>query len=161
MSELTAPIAFTLNGRTVRFTGPASTPLLTVLRETCGDTSVKLGCSRAVCGSCTILLDDQPGAACALFAYQADGRALLTAAGRTPRLQAIADAFAEHAAFQCGYCTSGMILLTKALLDHDPDPDRETVVQWISSNICRCTGYAMIIEAVLAAVASMKESGNA
>lgn len=159
----TAPIAFQVNGRVVRFEGPASTPLVQVLRDTLGESSVKLSCSRAVCGSCAVLIDGQPGASCSLFAYHADGRSILTAAGLSPAgapAHPIAEAFADHAAFQCGYCTSGMIIMAKALLDHDPDPSRETVVKWMSSNICRCTGYSMIIEAVLDAAQRLRDAAG-
>jgi carbon-monoxide dehydrogenase small subunit len=154
-----ADVSFNLNGRPMSYDGPPTTPLIQVLRESCGDTSVKLACSRAVCGSCTVLIDGVPGASCALFAYHADGAKVLTAAGLSAP-HPIAEAFADHAAFQCGYCTAGMLMLTKALLDRDPDPDRETVVQWISSNICRCTGYAMIVDAVLDAARRLRGAAD-
>ena len=146
------PIRFRLNGREAVLHAPPSTPLAEALRGECGMKGVKIACSRAVCGSCTVLIDGRPGASCALFAYHAEGAEVITVEGLahldgTP--DPIQAAFAEHAALQCGYCTAGMLLLTRALLDSDPDPSRETVVEWISSNICRCTGYAMIVEAVL------------
>ena len=163
MSEPDA-IRFRLNGREIRYAGSPGTPLVQVLRETCGDLSVKLACSRAVCGSCTVLIDGTPGASCALFAYHADGRAVTTAAGLSPAdgpPHPIAEAFADHAAFQCGYCTAGMLMLAKALLERQPDPDRATVVQWMSSSICRCTGYAMIVDAVIDAARRLRETAPA
>ena len=154
MSETTH---FQLNGRLVAFNGPPSTPLVAVLRDHCGDASVKISCSRAVCGSCTVLIDGTPGARCALFVYHADGRAVTTAQG-LKTTHPVAEAFADHAALQCGYCTSGMIMLATALLQTIPDPDRETVVQWMSSGVCRCTGYAMIIDAVMDAARRMRDA---
>jgi len=153
------PIRFRLDGRDIVFDGPAATPMIELLRGPCDKTGVKLACSRAVCGSCTVLVDGVPGASCALFAWQVDGADVLTAAGLTPEGGAphpIAAAFADHAAFQCGYCTGGMLMLANALLDRDSDPSRETVVEWVSSSVCRCTGYAMIIEAILDAARRLR-----
>lgn len=153
------PLSFRLNGRSVTLMVAPTAPLVEVLRHDLGLASVKLGCSRAVCGSCTVLIDGRPATSCALFAFHADGADVTTveglatpAGGRHP----IQEAFADAAAFQCGYCTGGMMLLTKALLDENPDPDRATVVEWVSSNICRCTGYAMIVDAVLDAARRMR-----
>jgi aerobic carbon-monoxide dehydrogenase small subunit len=103
-----------------------------------------------VCGSCTVLVDGTPVAACSKFAFQIDGSRVTTVEGLGAggALDPVQQAFVDNAAFQCGYCTSGMILLSKALLAHDPDPDRATIVEWLSSNVCRCTGYTQIIAAV-------------
>ena len=160
---MTAPIRFTLNGAPAEFNGPAGTPLIDMLREHFGLRGVRLACARGVCGSCTVLINGAPGAACSLFAYRVDGRDVRTVEGLAdadPPSPVVA-AFADHAAFQCGYCTGGMIMLATALLAHDPDPSRETVVAWMSSNICRCTGYGMIIEAVLDAAARLREAHDA
>ena len=157
---MTEPIRFTLNGSTVEFDGPASTPLIDMLRDHFGLRGARVACARGVCGSCTVLIDDAPAASCSLFAYRVDGCEVRTIEGLA-NPDPVAAAFADHASFQCGYCTSGMIMLATGLLAHDPDPSRETVIAWISSGICRCTGYTMIIEAVLDAAARIREARNA
>jgi carbon-monoxide dehydrogenase small subunit len=157
---MTTPIRFTLNGAPVEFDGPAGTPLIDLLREHFGLRGVRLACARGVCGSCTVLIDGAPAAACSLFAYRVDGCDVATVEGLA-ETDPVATAFADHAAFQCGYCTGGMIMLATALLAHDPDPSRDTVVAWMSSNICRCTGYGMIIEAVLDAATRLREARDA
>ena len=147
-------IRFTLDGRAVSLTAEPTEPLATALREVCGIQGVRVACSRAVCGACTVLVDGQPAASCAMFLFQAEGRAVETVAGlRDHPLQA---AFAKHGAFQCGYCTGGFLMLAKALLAEHPDPDRATTAEWLSSSICRCTGYQVIIEAVQDAAAQLR-----
>jgi aerobic carbon-monoxide dehydrogenase small subunit len=143
-------LRFTLNGKPVEREIPANRLLADLLRDDLGCTGAKVGCSRGVCGACTALIDGQPIATCSTFAFQVDGCNVTSIEGmaRDGALHPIQQAFVDHAAFQCGYCTAGMILLTKALLAHEPNPDRDTIVEWISSNICRCTGYASIVEAV-------------
>lgn len=140
-------LSFRLNGRAVTGEVPTSAILAEVLREEFGCTGVKLSCSRAVCGACTVLLDGMPVASCALFAFRAEGKAVTTIEGLAED-DPVRRAFAEHSAFQCGYCTPGMILLAKALLQHNPSPSRAEIAAWMSSNLCRCTGYLMILEAV-------------
>jgi aerobic carbon-monoxide dehydrogenase small subunit len=144
-------IGFTLNGTRREARIPARTSLWELLHDTLGLRGTKLACSRAVCGSCTVLIDGVPQASCATFAFVADGCAVTTIEGIAEAGHPLIEAFAAGSAFQCGYCTSGMIVLAKALLDREPHPDRETVIEWLSSNICRCTGYKMIVDAVLAA----------
>ncbi len=154
-------IDFILNGRAV--TGKVSGNLLLAdyLREHLDLKGAKIGCSRGACGSCTVLVNNIPIAACSYFAFQLDGKSVLTIEGleRDTTLHDLQQAFIEHAAFQCGYCTSGMILVLKAMLDHEPNPSRDTVVEWISSNICRCTGYAQIIAAAEAIIAMRANTG--
>ena len=132
-----------------------------MLRDRCGTHGVKVACSRAVCGACTVLIDGRPGASCALFAYQAEGATIETIEGLAgpEGPHPIQQAFAEHAAFQCGYCTSGMIMLAAGLLRRDPDPDRDTILRTVSSNVCRCTGYAMIVEAIVDAARRSRAGG--
>jgi aerobic carbon-monoxide dehydrogenase small subunit len=104
-------------------------------------------------------MDGKPAASCALFAFQADGAEVVTIEGLSAAggpLHPVQEAFRKFSAFQCGYCTPGMVMLAKSLLDHDPAPSRATVVEWMSSNICRCTGYNLIVEAVLHAAAEMR-----
>ena len=147
-------LQFTLDGRAVSLTAEPTEPLAHALRDACGIRGVRVACSRAVCGACTVLVDGVPAASCAMFLWQAEGRHVETVAGlRDHPLQA---AFAKHGAFQCGYCTGGFLMLAKALLAEHPAPDRATIAEWLSSNICRCTGYQVIIEAVAEAAAAMR-----
>ena len=151
-------LRFTLNGRATQCTVPVARTLADLLHDDLGLTGTKLGCSRGVCGACVTLIDGEPVASCSTFAFQVQGCAVLSIEGLATdgRLHAIQQAFVDRSAFQCGYCTGGMLLLTKALLDRHPAPDRETIVEWISSNVCRCTGYALIIEAVEQAAQALR-----
>ncbi len=144
-------LRFVLNGIERTETVPARMSLWELLHDQLGLSGTKLACSRGVCGSCSVLIDGVPQASCSTFAFSIDGRRVDTIEGIAAAAHPLCEAFAARSAFQCGYCTSGMIVMAKALLDHDPHPPRQTVVEWLSSNVCRCTGYAMIIEAVLAA----------
>ena len=146
-------IQFALNGNAHSTSVAPQRTLIDYLRDSLGLTGAKLGCSRGVCGACTVLVDGQPVASCSMFAFQADGTSVTTIEGvaTAQGLDPIQQAFADHAGFQCGYCTPGMVLLTRALLAAHPNPDRATIVEWLSSNVCRCTGYAQIIAAVEAA----------
>jgi carbon-monoxide dehydrogenase small subunit len=143
----TLTLSFRLNGAEVTRGIATSAVLAEVLREDLGCMGVKLACSRAVCGACTVLLDGAPVASCATFAFRADGAEVTTIEG-VAEDDPVRRAFAEHSAFQCGYCTPGMILLAKALLARSPHPTRDEIVAWMSSGLCRCTGYQMIVEAV-------------
>lgn len=111
----------------------------------------KLSCDMQVCGACTMLLDGRPVSACTTLAIEADGRSLETIEGLADgtRLHPLQMAFVERFAFQCGYCTPGMIMAAKALLDEHPRPDAAQVRHWMEGNLCRCTGYETIVEAVL------------
>jgi aerobic carbon-monoxide dehydrogenase small subunit len=154
-------LAVTVNGRNEDLVVPSRLTLLELLRDRLRLRGTKLSCSRAVCGSCTVLVDGIPTASCAAFAFQVEGTSITTIEGlqrSDGELHPIQQAFIDHSAFQCGYCTSGMIMLTKALLDRTPSPGRDEVVKWLSSNICRCTGYSMIIDAVLDAAGRMREA---
>ncbi|MEN3386126.1 MAG: aerobic carbon-monoxide dehydrogenase small subunit, partial [Hyphomicrobiales bacterium] len=132
--------------------------LLDVLRENFLLNGTHAGCEHGVCGACTILLDGEPVRSCLMFAVQADGYELTTIEGLAPapgELSVIQDAFCETHGLQCGYCTSGMILAAHALLQKTVTPTREDIVEAISGNICRCTGYGQIIEAVELAAARL------
>jgi carbon-monoxide dehydrogenase small subunit len=134
--------------------------LVDYLRDTLQLKGARIGCSRGVCGACTVLIDGKPVAACSVFAFQIDGARVTTVEGLAAggKLDPVQQAFVENAAFQCGYCTAGFILLVKAMLAQDPAPTRETIVDWLSSNVCRCTGYAQIISAVEDAAQRLQQS---
>jgi aerobic-type carbon monoxide dehydrogenase small subunit (CoxS/CutS family) len=126
------------------------TLLLEMVRRL-GLTGAKLSCDMQVCGACTMLLDGRPVSSCTTLAIEADGRALETIEGVADgvRLHPLQQAFIDKFAFQCGYCTPGMIMSAKALLEAKPRPEVEDVRHWMEGNICRCTGYSTIVEAVL------------
>jgi len=127
--------------------------LLEVLREELDLTGAKKGCDAGDCGGCTVILDGKPVVSCLTLAVEADGRDILTIEGlaQNGQLHPIQNAFVEHGAIQCGFCTPGMIMSAKALLDENPNPTEEEVRQAIAGNLCRCTGYVKIVEAILAA----------
>ena len=124
--------------------------LLEVLREECGLTGTKHGCELGECGTCTVLVDGRPELSCLLLPVQLEGRAITTVEGMgsTARLHPLQEAFAELGAAQCGYCTPGMLLSAKALLDVSPGASRDEIRDALSGNLCRCTGYVKIVEAV-------------
>src|SRR5215469_2914908 len=133
--------------------------LLDCLRERLLLTGAHAGCEHGVCGACTVLIDGAPARSCLMFAVQADGYAITTIEGVTPgpgELSPIQDAFCETHGMQCGYCTPAMILTAHALLADNPDPTRADIVDAISANICRCTGYAQIVEAIALAAERMR-----
>jgi aerobic-type carbon monoxide dehydrogenase small subunit (CoxS/CutS family) len=150
-------ITVTVNRRTYRLSVPANRIVADLLREDLLLTGCKIGCDQAVCGACTVLIDGLPATACTTFAFELDGTTLTTIEGLSEEgaLHPIQRAFLEHSGFQCGFCTAGMILSVKALLDHHRNPDEAMIRQWLGANICRCTGYQMIVEAVHAAARAM------
>lgn len=147
------PVVFTLNGsERAAFAEPGEN-LLEFLRRGVGDLSPKYGCGQGTCGACTVAIDGETRLSCLTLAESVAGRRVETAAGLAAgsQLHPLQEAFMDHFAAQCGYCTPGMLISAKALLDRNREPTREDVVEAISGNICRCTGYEPIIEAVLAA----------
>ncbi len=126
-----------------------------VLRDKLGFTDVKNGCSEGECGSCTVLVNGKPVTSCLMLAAQAQGKKVTTTRGLATdgKLHPLQEKFIEYGAIQCGYCTPGMLLVAKALLDKKPNPTEEEVRIAISGNICRCTGYQQIVEAIMAAAA--------
>jgi aerobic carbon-monoxide dehydrogenase small subunit len=152
MTEAT-DISLNVNGRIHRISVPPRRVLADLLREDLQLLGCKIACDQGVCGACTVLVDDVPVTACATFAFEVDGRAVTTIEGLADggAFDPVQRAFLEHGAFQCGFCTPGMILSVKALLARHPEPDETLIRQWLNANICRCTGYQMIIEAVRAA----------
>jgi carbon-monoxide dehydrogenase small subunit len=146
-------ITVMINGRAHRLAVAPRRVLADVLREDLQLLGCKIGCDQAVCGACTVLVDEMPVTACTTFAFEVDRKTVITIEGLSEGggLDPIQRAFLEHGAFQCGFCTPGMILSVKALLARHPEPDEALIRQWLSANICRCTGYQMIVEAVRAA----------
>jgi carbon-monoxide dehydrogenase small subunit len=137
--------------------------LLDTLREDLLLTGVHAGCEHGVCGACTVLLDGEPVRSCLMLAVQADGYEITTIEGIAPapgELSVIQDAFCETHGMQCGYCTSGMVLAAHALLQRTITPTREDIVEAISGNICRCTGYGQIIEAVQFAADRLRKANT-
>jgi carbon-monoxide dehydrogenase small subunit len=127
--------------------------LLEVLRDNLGLTGAKKSCDSGDCGACTVIMDGNTVTSCLVLAVEAQGKEILTIEGLATdgQLHPLQQAFVEHGAIQCGFCTPGMILSAKALLDENPKPTEEEVRQGISGNLCRCTGYVKIIEAIMAA----------
>jgi len=147
-------VTFELAGRDVDVMVSPMTTLQSVLRNQLGHTAVKDGCRQGGCGSCTVLVDGEPMMSCLLPVEDVAGRSVITLEGITPTdgLHPIQQAFLDANGYQCGYCTPGMIVVAKALLDHNPSPSRDEVVDALSGNVCRCTGYLPIIEAIESAV---------
>lgn len=150
------PVQFTLNGESKAVFVEDGQNLLEVLRRGVGDLSPKYGCGQGTCGACTVLIDGEPHLSCLTLAETVEGRTLSSTGGLADGavLHPLQDAFMRHFAAQCGYCTSGMLMAAKALLDRNANPSRDEVVEAISGNICRCTGYEPIIEAILDAAQS-------
>jgi aerobic carbon-monoxide dehydrogenase small subunit len=144
-------IELLVNGKPSRVEVEPRTTLLDCLRDVLGLTGTHMGCEHGVCGACTVLLDGVPIRSCLMFAVQADGYNIMTIEGVAPgpgELSIVQDAFCETHGMQCGYCTPAMILTARALLAGNPAPTRDEIVEAISGTICRCTGYAQIIEAI-------------
>jgi carbon-monoxide dehydrogenase small subunit len=147
----TQTLTMTLNGEEVKVQVKPSALLVEVLRDQLDLTGTKVACGEGECGACTVLLDGKPVNSCLMPALKAQGREVLTVEGLAPlgELHPLQKAFVEHGAVQCGYCTPGMLMSAKALLDHNPNPTEDEVRLAISGNLCRCTGYAKIVEAIL------------
>lgn len=150
MTASSHDIAFELNGAPVETTVRAHVLLVDLLRDGFGLKGVKRSCEMEICGVCTVLVDGQPVSSCATLAVDVDGAAVLTieGLGDGDRLDPVQAAFIDHGALQCGFCSPGFILATKALLAENPTPSRAQIVERLKGNICRCTGYKKIIEAV-------------
>ena len=148
-----------VNGEAVSVHCDATKTLLEVLREDLGLTGTKHGCELGECGACTVLMDGQPVLSCLVLAVECDGAAVATVEGLAagPALHPLQQAFAERGAAQCGYCTPGILVTAKHLLDHTPHPTRDEIAQARSGHLCRCTGYQQIYEAVEAASARADE----
>ena len=156
----TLPVSFTLNGKLQELDVEPHDLLLDVIRDRLGLTGAKRSCDVQVCGACTLLVDGRPVSACTTLAFEVRGRSVMTIEGlaENGKLHPLQQAFIEHGGFQCGFCTPGMILAAKALLDENPRPTEEELKHFMHGNICRCTGYKKIIESIMAAAKNMSEA---
>ena len=147
-------VRFRLNGEQVEVTVPAQRLLVELLREDLGATGTKLGCGVGVCGACAVLVDSRLMSACLLPAVHVDGSEVVTVeglAGSDGSPSALQEAFIRHGGFQCGICTPGQLIAATALLAQRPHPAPEEIRDWMMGNLCRCTGYYQIVEAIMAA----------
>jgi len=151
-------IALLINGvRHVVRVEPRRT-LVDAIRDDCGQTGTHIGCEHGVCGACTVLIDGEPVRSCLMFAVQADGREVRTVEGLADgeALHPLQRAFMEHHGLQCGFCTPGFLMLAVGVLEREPDIGDADLIEALSSNLCRCTGYQNIVKAVRAAAAEMR-----
>ena len=146
-------MTFNVNGERHTVQVDIRRTLLEVLRETLGLTGTKEMCNKGDCGGCTVIMDGRPVLSCLTLAVEAQGKKIITIEGLANgyELHPIQQAFVEHGAIQCGYCTPGFIMSAKALLDKNPHPTEDEIKEGIANNICRCTGYVQIVEAIQAA----------
>ncbi len=151
-------ITLTINNREHAIRVEPRRTLADAIREDCGWTGTHIGCEHGVCGACTVLLDDAPVRSCLMFAVQADGRSIRTVEGLAngDEMHPLQRAFMEHHGLQCGFCTPGFLMLAAGVLEREPDISDEDLIDVLSSNLCRCTGYQNIIKAVRAAAAEMR-----
>lgn len=161
--ELTATkkvIRLKVNGKEHALEVGVNETLVEVLREKLGLTGTKIGCNRGECGACTVLIDREAILSCLTLAIQCEGKEILTIEGLedpdTGKLDPIQEAFVENFGIQCGFCTPGMVMSAKALLNSNPNPSEEEVREGIQGNLCRCTGYKQIVESILAAAEKMR-----
>jgi carbon-monoxide dehydrogenase small subunit len=157
MSEKIVPLRFRVNGAQHEMQVEPHELLIDFVRERLGLTGTKRSCDMEVCGTCTVLLDGKAVSSCSVFAFELDGKELTTIEGveGPDGLHPLQKAFIRCGGFQCGFCTPGMILLAKSLLAENPQPTREEICAYMDANICRCTGYQMIVESILHAASEM------
>jgi carbon-monoxide dehydrogenase small subunit len=153
------PMSFTINGEIYEDEIDVRRTLLEVLRENFGLTGTKKGCNEGECGTCTVLLDGKPVASCIVLAVEVQGKSIETVEGleQNGELHRLQQAFIEHGAFQCGFCTPGVLMAAKGLLNKNPKPSEEEVRRAIAGNLCRCTGYNKYVEAILDVAAKPRE----
>ena len=155
-------VKFIVNGKSYEIPIEPQMTLVEVLRDKLDITGTKLSCGAGECGACTVLIDGKPALSCLTLAITAKEKNILTIEGLAEGgdLHPIQKAFIDHGAIQCGFCTPGMILTTKALLDENSNPTQEEVKKALAGNLCRCTGYVKIIDAVLAAAEEIRKGGS-
>ncbi len=160
MDEQLVSVRFRLNGQQHSMQIPSQELLIDLIRDRLCLTGTKRSCDMEICGSCTVLLNGKAVSSCSLFAFDVDGKDVLTIEGLAPEegLHPIQEAFIQCGGFQCGFCTPGMILLAKSLLDEKQVPTEEEVRDYMDANLCRCTGYQMIIESVSAAAEKLRKN---
>ncbi|HTQ59148.1 MAG TPA: (2Fe-2S)-binding protein [Candidatus Solibacter sp.] len=158
-SRKNAHIRLTLNGEEADVSFAPYKTLLEVLREDLGHTGTKHGCELGECGACAVLVDGKPELSCLVLALECDKQNVLTVEGLATggKLHPLQEAFADLGAAQCGYCTPGILVMAKALLDENPHPSRDEIREALSGNLCRCTGYQQIFEAVEAAILNIAD----
>ena len=153
-------IKLKVNGKEHNLEVGANETLLEVLRERLRLTGAKIGCNRGECGACTVLIDGETVLSCLTLSIECEGKEILTIEGledpKTGELDPIQEAFVENFGIQCGFCTPGMVMSAKALLNKNPNPSEEEVKEGIQGNLCRCTGYTQIVESILAAAEKMR-----
>jgi carbon-monoxide dehydrogenase small subunit len=151
-------ITLKVNGRTHSVHVEPRRTLADALREDCGLTGTHLGCEHGICGACTVLIDGEPARSCLMFAVQAEGKEIRTVEGlaQNGTLHPLQQAFTENHALQCGFCTPGFLMLAAGILEKQPDISDEDLLDVLSSNLCRCTGYENIVNAVRSAASRMK-----
>ena len=152
-------LTLTINGRRHDIRIDPRRTLVDAIRDDCGQTGTHIGCEHGVCGACTILLDGEPVRSCLMFAVQAEGRAIRTVEGlaKGDVLHPLQQAFIDNHGLQCGFCTPGFLMLATGVLEREPDISDEDLLDVLSSNLCRCTGYQNIIKAVRAAAKDMRK----
>ncbi|MCW2538524.1 MAG: ndhB [Frankiales bacterium] len=151
-----------INGRPIARRVRNRATLAQFLRDDLGLTGTKLSCELQVCGVCSVLVDDRPVSACTYLAVDVDGRQVRTVEGLAcnGKLNALQSAFVENFALQCGFCTAGFLMMSTSLLERNPDPSEHEVVEYLDGNICRCTGYEPIVQAVLDAAGRIRAAGT-
>lgn len=156
-------VTLRVNGREHELVVESRRTLADVLRQDLGLTGTHLGCEHGICGACTVLLDGEPVRACLVFGVQADGREIRTVESLADgdRLNDLQAAFSKHHGLQCGFCTPGFLMLAEAYLATNPEPDREEVREVVSANLCRCTGYQGIVDAICEVAESRRGASSA
>ena len=152
-------ITLTINGRDHAISVEPRRTLADAIREDCGLTGTHIGCEHGVCGACTVIVNGEPVRSCLMFAVQADGRKIRTVEGLADgdRLHPMQQAFMDHHGLQCGFCTPGFLMLAVSVLEREPNISDNDLLDVLSSNLCRCTGYQNIIKAVRAAAQEMRK----
>ena len=154
-----AMIRLTINGHDYPISVEPRRTLADAIREDCGQTGTHIGCEHGICGACTVIVNGEPVRSCLMFAVQADGKKIRTVEGlaQGDKLHPMQQAFMDHHGLQCGFCTPGFLMLAVSVLEREPDIGDENLIDVLSSNLCRCTGYQNIIKAVRAAAKEMRK----